>query len=270
MAENRFCGGGRDTVCIEADRVLDSCRDRDCYENTRVFLTDFGQEIIEHTGNVRIKRAHITGANISIDPVQFNRGFFSVTIRFFIHLECEACVGGRNQEFDGVTAVEKKVILFGGESCTGIFRSSVGEDICRCDPHGEHEHTPTATVEVAAPVVLDSRVMDCCKCGCGVLCCADEIPEDVCRCVNGSFFRGHCERVLTVSLGIFSVVRITRPAQYLISATEYSVPDKECVGNEERNACSLFRSMAFPVGDFSTSSFTPPPASERPCGCRGD
>ena len=52
MAENRFpCGGGtsRETVCIETNRVLDSCRDRDCYENVRVYLSDFGNEILERT-----------------------------------------------------------------------------------------------------------------------------------------------------------------------------------------------------------------------------
>ena len=56
--ENRFsCGGagGKDTVCIETNRILDSCRDRDCFENVRVYLTDIGNDIIERTGNVRTK-----------------------------------------------------------------------------------------------------------------------------------------------------------------------------------------------------------------------
>lgn len=268
MAENKFCGSSRDTVCVEASRVLDSCRDRDCYESTRVFLTDFGQEIVEHTGNVRVKHARIAFTNITIDPVQFNRGFYTVNIRFYIHVVCEACVGGRNQEFDGIAVLEKKVILFGGESSTQIYRSSVGEDMCSCDGHCMHENTPTATVEVAAPVVLDARVVEYCDCGCCVTC--DDIPANVCSYANGSLFRGRGERILIISIGIFSVVRITRPAQYLINASEYSVPDKECVSGEERNACSLFRSMAFPVSDFCTSSYAPSRTSpsDRPCGCR--
>lgn len=257
MAENKFCGTSRDTVCIETSRVLDSCRDRDCYENTRVFPTDFGQEIIEHTGNVRVKNAEIAYAQITIDPVQFNRGFFTVNIRFFILVECEACVGGRNQEFDGIAVVEKNVILFGGESNTAIFRSSVSENVCSCDNHCTREKTPTATVEVASPVVLDARIVECPEFSCGCITCED-IPEEICRYVSGPLFHGHSDRMLTISVGIFSVVRITRPAQYLINATEYSVPDKECVCSEERNPCSLFRSMAFPVSDFTTSSFSPP------------
>ena len=56
MSENRFSPGpgtggckGGDTrcVCIETNRIFDSCRDRDCYEHVRVFLTDLGEDIIE-------------------------------------------------------------------------------------------------------------------------------------------------------------------------------------------------------------------------------
>ena len=59
---------------------------------------------------------------------------------------------------------------------------------------------------------------------------------------------------LVVSLGFFSVVRIERPAQFLINAVEYCVPDKECVVAEENDPCKLFRNMAFPVNEFSPGS----------------
>ena len=59
---------------------------------------------------------------------------------------------------------------------------------------------------------------------------------------------------LYVSLGIFSVFRIERPAQYLISASDYCVPDKECVTNESDDPCSIFRNMAFPTGEFCPRS----------------
>ena len=58
------------------------------------------------------------------------------------------------------------------------------------------------------------------------------------------------ERYLTVSLGIFSVIRIVRSAQYLIQATEYCIPEKECVPVEEDDPCRVFRSMPFPTGEF--------------------
>ena len=57
-----------------------------------------------------------------------------------------------------------------------------------------------------------------------------------------------------MTLGFFSVIRIERPGQYLINATEYSVPEKECVSGDEEDPCAVFEKMAFPVNEFS-----PPP-----------
>ena len=74
MAENKFscvpgCSPARETVCIDTNRVLDSCRDRDCFENARVYLSDFGNEVLEHTSSVRAKSAKIVWTCIDIEPV---------------------------------------------------------------------------------------------------------------------------------------------------------------------------------------------------------
>ena len=123
MSDNRFtpcgntgngCGKGGEvrTVCVETNRILDSCRDRDCYENVKVFLTDLGQEVIEHTTQVRVKDACIAWTYIGIDPVQFNRGFYTIHIRFYVKLIFEACVcAGHSREFDGIAA-EQHHLLF--------------------------------------------------------------------------------------------------------------------------------------------------------------
>ena len=117
MAENKFScvpGGtpGRETVCIDTSRVLDSCRDRDCFENARVYLSDFGNEVLERTSTIRAKSAKIVWTCIDINPIRFNRGFYSVNIRFYVKLVFEACIcAGRSQEIEGVTVLEKRVIL---------------------------------------------------------------------------------------------------------------------------------------------------------------
>ncbi|MBR3423939.1 MAG: hypothetical protein IKG80_05555, partial [Clostridia bacterium] len=36
---NSPCDRGRDTVCIDTYRVLDSCRDKDCFEDAQANLT---------------------------------------------------------------------------------------------------------------------------------------------------------------------------------------------------------------------------------------
>jgi len=282
MTDNRFsCGNNnhtpsREMVCIETNRILDSCRDRDCFENVRVLLTEFGNDIIERTATVRTKNACIAWTYINIDPVQFNRGFYTVIIRFYIKLTFEACIGGRAQEFDGVAVVEKKVILYGSESNVSVFRStSDSTDYCVTpEPVCCTKNVPSAVVEVVDPIVLDTKVIeqnDCCQCYC--CCCANDIPQSVSYRLNGTL-NDTCSdstKYLAVSLGIFSVVRIVRPAQYLINAVEYNVPDKECVTSCENDPCSLFRSMAFP-----TSEFNPPPFNhlstgiEKRCGCKND
>ena len=283
MAENKFscvpgCSPARETVCIDTNRVLDSCRDRDCFENARVYLSDFGNEVLEHTGNIRAKSAKIVWTCIDIEPIRFNRGFYSVNIRFYVKLVFEACVCvGRSQEIEGITVLEKRVILYGGESNVSVFKShGVGENFCGCTPQeSDEENEPTAIVEVVSPVILGTRIVERvseCKCCC---CCHEsDIPKPVLACLEAPLcFGGNDrdgERYLTVSLGIFSVIRIVRSAQYLIQATEYCIPEKECVPVEEDDPCRVFRSMPFPTGEFcGQSAPLPPPLPERHgrCGC---
>ena len=286
MAENKFscvpgCPPARETVCIDTNRVLDSCRDRDCFENARVYLSDFGNEVLEHTSSVRAKSAKIVWTCIDIEPVRFNRGFYSVNIRFYVKLVFEACVcAGRSQEIEGIAVLEKRVILYGSESNVSVFKShGVGENFCGCTPaESDEENEPTAIVEVVSPVLLGTRIVERInECSCCCCCCEGDIPKPVQSCLEaplcfggfgGNEGRGG-ERYLTVSLGIFSVIRIVRSAQYLIQATEYCIPEKECVPVEEDDPCRVFRSMPFPTGEFCGQSAPLSPLPERHgrCGC---
>jgi hypothetical protein len=280
MQDNRFsCGPGigKETVCIETNRILDSCRDRDCFENARVFLTDFGKEIIDHTSTVRVKSACIAQTQINLDPVQFNRGFYSVNIRFYVKLVFEACIGnGRSQEFEGIAVLDKRVILYGGDCNVSTFRSDgYNSDFCaQVKPCCKEKNVPTATVEVAEPIVLGVNILetvnDCCCC----CCCANDIPESVVSTMNGNLYYDddNDRRYLAVSIGIFSIVRIVRTAQLLVTATEYVIPDKECLSPSNDDPCSVFRSMAFPISEFSCTGCTPPQGlhdkgNGNKCGC---
>ena len=277
MQDNRFmCGPvkGNETVCIEANRILDSCRDRDCFENVKVFLTDCGQEIIEHTSAIRVKSAYIKQANISLDPVQFNRGFYTVNIRFYIKLTFEACVGnGRSQEFDGIAVLDKRVILYGGDCNANVFRSNGSfADFCAYpEPCNKEKVVPTAVVEVVEPIVLGVNILEdrhvCCCC-----CCACDIPESVIEGLHGHLpYDDDHGKHLAVSIGIFSIVRIIRPGQYLINATEYVIPDKECISPSNDDPCSVFKTMAFPISEFGCTTTLPhfDKAREGKCGCGG-
>ena len=113
-------------ICIDTYRVLDSCRDKDCFEDVRVYLGACGNEILGRASNIRAKSAKVLWSCIDIDSVPFNRGFYQLLIRIYVKIVGEACLGpGNVQEFDGVAAVEKKVILFGGEGNVSVFKSEL-------------------------------------------------------------------------------------------------------------------------------------------------
>ena len=280
MQDNRNsrCGLGCDTqgtVCIDTKRVLDCCRDRDCFEDVRVYLTTYGEEVIANATNVRTRCAKLISAYVGVDEVPFNRGFYQVTVRYYIKVEVEACLGiGRSQNVTGIAVVEKDVILYGGEGRVVSYSSGTGGGYCdMCDKNNVGTNDPTAVVETVDPIVLSTKIMDN-SCGCNQCCDCCEIPESVCGCIDGELVRNCHDNTphLYISLGIFSVIRIERRAQILVQATDYSVPDKECVSaSNDDNPCALFNSMPFPVNQFTTV-MTPSVDLGRGnfgCGCNG-
>ena len=254
MQENRNAPIGfpqdcKGTVCIDTQRVLDCCRDRDCYEDTRVYLTHYGEEILASATAVKTKCAKTLWAYVGIDEVPFNNGFYQITVKYYILVELEACLGvGRSQTFKGLATLEKTVILYGGEGTVTSYTSSPGNNYCNIgDPDTVGTNAPKAVVETVEPIVLGTKVKEC-NCTCGCECC--DLPDIVNGCLDGEISTSCDGPKLYVSFGIFSVIRIERPAQLLVQATDYSVPDKECTTTCEDDPCHLFRTIAFPVSRF--------------------
>lgn len=260
MQENKnssFCGGcgGNDTkgtVCIDTKRVLDCCRDRDCFEDVRVYLTALGEEVLENTTNVKTRGAKLLWTYVGVDEVPFNCGFYKVIVRYYIEIDFEACLGvGRTQCFKGLVVLEKDVVLYGGEGRAVTFTSNPQGNFCSpWDLDNMGTNDPVAVVETVDPVVLGTKINDCvCPCACT---CTEyvDIPDTIRDIIGGDIITNNDGAKIYVSLGIFSVVRIERPAQLLVQATDYSVPDKECTAVGEDSPCELFKTMAFPVARF--------------------
>lgn len=280
MADSRgisLPGCGRDTVYIDTSRILDSCRDKDCFEDVVVYLSDAGREAIERGGNIRTKEAKVIYANITVDPVPFNRGFYQITMRIYVKIKCEVCIGGgRSQEVEGLSVVEKKVVLYGSEGNVSIFRSTGhGDNFCgdNCETVSS-SNLPTAVLEVADPIVLGTKIIDACRCDCArPMCfCDGDLPECVAQMFEGRLCSDPGGKYLAVSLGFFSVVRIERPGQYLVNGSEYTVPEKECIAPNTDDPCSMFRRMAFPTSEFYPPALgelaSDPPVGNNGCGCR--
>ena len=70
--------GIREAVCIHTKKIYDSCRDKDCIEDLRVYPTRASQAVIDRALSVRGGRAELLQAYIDVEPASYNRGFYSV------------------------------------------------------------------------------------------------------------------------------------------------------------------------------------------------
>ena len=278
MQENRntangLCFDGKGSVCIDTKRVLDCCRDRDCFEDTRVYLSEEGERLINNASGIRLKCAKLVWAYVGVDPIAFNRGFYRVTVRYYVKIEGEGCQCiGKSQNFTGIAVLEKEVVLYGGEGSLITYSSTPENSFCNvCNLDNMSDDAPVAVVETVEPIILGQKITDC-TCQCNCCDCTAEIPESICGCIDGGVVTNSQGPKLYVSFGIFSVIRILRPAQLLIQATDYSVPDKECTpATNDENPCALFRTMAFPVNQFRTGAAPIRESNGRGsnCGCQG-
>lgn len=250
-----LCGKPEQLCCISVNKIFDSSRDKDCLEDVRVYLCDHAQEVIDKASAVRCKDVEVINTNISIESVPFNRGYYQVTIRYFFCVTLEACVCGcRTQDVYGLCCFDKKIILFGSEKNVSVFTSDPKYDgFCtptqnlKCD---SEPTLPTVVVEVAAPIALDTKLVDRCK-PFGNCCLNCESIPDTVRChFDGNFVDGIGANAVYVTLGIFSVIRMERPVQLVLPACHFCLPEKDCRPLENNDPCNVFSKMNFPMNEF--------------------
>jgi len=252
-----------EAVCIHTKKIYDSCRDKDCIEDLRFYPTLCGQDVLNRAQTVKGGRAELLYVYTDVEPVAFNRGFYTVDMRFFYRVTLNAyCACPRPVEVDGLCVFDKRVILFGSEGSAKIFTSAMRADGLDRQLL-ERSNLPEAVVEAVDPIVLDVKLVDSCECRC---CDCDlcEIPACVCQCFGDELtVGGDCRRVL-VTLGQFSIVRLERDSQLLMPVFDYCLPDKECANGcgVKEDPCELFQSISFPV-----EQFFPPNGGKPSCDC---
>lgn len=249
----------REAVCVHTKKIQDSCRDKDCVEDLRVYLTRSSQEAIDRAMSVKAKCAELLYVYIDVEPVTFNRGFYTVDVRYFYRITADAFVGAvRPVEVSGLAVFDKRVVLFGSEGSAKIF-SSVGND-CGADVQKlPRSNAPVAIVEAVDPLILSMKLVDGCECrpyDCGFA----EMPQGVGAVFAEELVAGGEGHRLYVTLGQFSLIRLERDTQLLMPVYDYCVPSKECdCGTCEcqEDPCELFRNVQFPMGEFFPSSDIP-------------
>lgn len=247
-------GGFKEAVCIDASRVYDSCADKDCLEDLRVYFTETGQHVIDKACNVRIKNADVLTVYVDLEPVPFNRGFYAIELTFFFEITLDVFLAPAAcpVSVSGLSVFSKKVILYGSEGNVKVFSSD------SCFDELESQITPVrnlpkASVQVAQPIGLSARICcahdHCCEPVC-------RIPECICRRYGGEFRVHGGGNVVYATIGVFTIVQIERNVQMLIPAYDFCVPEKECVTSSD-NPCELFDRL-----DFPTDAFFPPKVTD--------
>ena len=267
---NRCEQGFKEAVCIHTDKVYDSCRDKDCLENIRVYLTAQGQGVADRAINVKCTKAEVIWIFSDIEPVPFNRGFYSVDLKYFFKITLAVFTGlGRPTEVEGLATFNKKVILFGSEGNAKVFASKYKEDAFDSQLWRK-TNMPSAVVEVVDPIALGAKVTDVHECCCDEDFDLASIPDSVCRVFDDDLILGGEQKRVYVSIGIFSIIKLERKVQLLIPAYDFCIPQKECVGATDDNPCDLFDRINFPVDEFfppERCEFADEPDSRHDCGC---
>ncbi len=270
MSEKNNCF--KEAVCIEVPRVFDSCSDRDCIYELPVTLSEDSPEITDEMNIVRTRCVEVEATCISVDSVPFKSGYYSVDITYRFKITAEAfsktfCQPQSGTLLCGTALWNKRVILYGGEGNAKVFTSEDDftpkpPEPCDCSfcNNNSKSGMPKATIHVVDPVALDAKFI-CVPCGSK---CPPPCPPNPCcpppHCDGRQF-----DRVLAVSLGLFSIVQLSRPVTLLIPAYDYCIPCKDCSAGATASEapCEVFDRIEFPTEQF----FPQPSGDISKCCC---
>ena len=219
----------REAVCIHTRKIFDSCRDKDCIEDLRVYPTATSQPYIDSALSVRAKSAELLYADVNVESITFNKGYYTVDITYYYRITGETSPGGNTVV--GLAIFDKRVMLCGGVGTVKSFSS---------DPMavaGEPDGLPIATVDTAYCVCPETA--------------QPVIPANIIARFGDTLITGDTAKRLYVTLGQFSIIRLERDTQLLIPAYDYCIPDKDCPGGScQDDPCTIFSQIRFPTEEF--------------------
>lgn len=240
----------RQALSIHTRKITDSCRDKDCIEDLRVFLTKPSQNALERAAGAKVRCADLLYTYIDVEPVAFDRNHYCIDVTFYYRILADATVGClRPAALYGLAVFSKRAVLCGEESCAHIYTSDTKID--QCDgPTILSSNKPTAVVEVLDPMVLSSKVQEVCSCKDTTV---PQLPEAIVKLFDDELVLSGENRRLFVTLGQFSIIRLERDAQLVVPVMDYSIPTKECCDSPgcSEDPCEMFSRIPFPTTRFA-------------------
>ena len=242
----------REAVCIHTHKITDACRDKDCIEDLRVYLTTGSQAILDTAAGARVRCADLVYAYMDVEPVAFDRNHYCIDVTFYYRILADAIVGSvRPAPLTGLAVFSKRAVLCGEDSRAHVFtsRTRIGE---QDGPTVLSSNRPTAVVEVLDPMVLSSKVKDVCDCVCQES-TAIQIPAFVRELFDEDLVLSGDRRRLFVTLGQFSILRMERDAQLMVPVADCAIPARECcdAAGVAEDPCEMFSRIPFPAQQFS-------------------
>ena len=236
----------REAVSVHTRRVYDSCRDKECLQDIRVYLTRCSQMALDGSINVKAKGCQLLWAYVDVEPVPFKKGYYTVDVHYYYKVTADACGGsGRTREISGLATFDKKTVLFGSEGSVRIFSSQLTPGSGDLQ-NAQTSNLPIAVAEVVDPVLLGLNVTDTSLEGELV---PTDLPETIFGFFDDELIVGGEGRRLYATLGQFSIIRLERDIQLVMPAYNVSMPEHESACDAD-DPCDLFRSFSFPVEEF--------------------
>ena len=238
----------RQALSIHTHKITDSCRDKDCIEDLRVYLTTSSQDILDTSVSAKVRCADLLYTYIDVEPVAFDRNHYCIDLTFYYRILADATVGvNRPVALQGLAMFSKRAVLCGEDSRAHIYTSRTRLDGVDGLSRVSANH-PTAVVEVLDPMVLSSKIRERCNHG-----TVAQIPTGIRELFDEELVTGDVQRTLLVTLGQFSIIRLERDAQLLVPVLDYSMPTKECCDAPGcgEDPCEMFSRIPFPEGQFA-------------------
>ena len=163
----------------------------------------------------------------------------------------------------GLATASKRVVLYGSDANAKIFSGDKTPEIDASDfdsCNGAVSTAPKVTVQVSAPMALASSVEPV---------TAPDIlpfvPEAVANYFGEELVVPTAQHIL-VTLGIFSIVQLSRNVQLMIPSYDFCVPRKECAAKTD-DPCEVFSKIEFPTESFFPPSTADTDSGSAPFGC---
>ena len=222
-------------------------------EDLRIFPTLSSQTCIENAFSVRPRSAELLLAQVNVQEITFNRGYYTVDVTYFYRVNGETFPGG--DAVTGLAIFDKRVMLFGSEASAKVFTSA---DAGAPEDAG----LPIGVVESVDPIALHMKLVD------RESPLQDEaeqrtIPQEILDYFDEELVMAEQGRNLFATIGQFSIIRLERDTQLLIPAYDYCIPDKACESTTEDDPCAMFSRIEFPLDEFFPSNIIQPETDYR-------